>query len=117
VANQSVTPELAAYREWLVKTDHSASEAYDKAVMTLSGGALAISISFVREIAPSPLEGTMYWLCSGGWLRFERALQLGRVGAPCFARETWGSSVCYELEFSRGRFVRRERRSPPSAFD
>lgn len=42
------------YREWLVKAHHAASEAYDKAVMTLSGGALAISLAFIRDVTPHP---------------------------------------------------------------
>ena len=53
---------LTAYRDWLIKADHRASEAYDKAVMTLSGGALAISITFIHDIAPSPDKGTVYLL-------------------------------------------------------
>jgi hypothetical protein len=62
VPKSTLSPELRAYRDWLVQADHKASEAYDKAVMTLSGGALAISITFIHDIAPSPLATTIYRL-------------------------------------------------------
>jgi len=56
--------DLIAYREWLVKADYEASEAYDKAVMTLSGGALAVSITFIHDIAPSPRSETLCFLAA-----------------------------------------------------
>jgi hypothetical protein len=53
---------ITDYREWLVKTHHQASSDFDKAVMTLSGGALAISIAFVHDVAPQPVQGSTLWL-------------------------------------------------------
>lgn len=41
-----------------MKADHQASLNYDKAVMTLAGGALGISITFLKDIVPSPLPDT-----------------------------------------------------------
>jgi hypothetical protein len=58
--------ELVSYRQQLVEAHRSASDAYDKALMTLSGGALVLSISFVRYIAPSPKAGTR-WLLAVAW--------------------------------------------------
>jgi hypothetical protein len=43
-----------AYRQSLVAAHQKSSEAYDKAVMTLAGGALAISLTFVHQVAPQP---------------------------------------------------------------
>ena len=59
---------MARYRDLLVKADLKASEAYDKAVMTLSGGTLAISLTFIKDVAPSPQPGTIWsletaWIC------------------------------------------------------
>jgi hypothetical protein len=42
------------YRQRLVEAHQKSSEAYDKAVMTMAGGALAISLVFVRDYAPHP---------------------------------------------------------------
>lgn len=49
-----------AHRQLLVEAHRKASEAYDKAVMSLAGGALAISITFVHEVAPKPSH--KHWL-------------------------------------------------------
>jgi hypothetical protein len=38
------------YREHLVKTRQKSQTEYDKAILLLSGGALAVTISFVRDI-------------------------------------------------------------------
>jgi hypothetical protein len=43
-----------AHRDWLNQAHHTASQDFDKAVMTLAGGALALSITFIHEIAPHP---------------------------------------------------------------
>jgi hypothetical protein len=53
-----INPELEKYRDLLVEADHQASLNYDKAVMTLSGGALGISITFLKDIVPAPLVDT-----------------------------------------------------------
>jgi hypothetical protein len=51
-----------AYRQTLVEAHQKSSEAYDKAIMTLAGGALAISITFVHNVAPHPKEkGWLAW--------------------------------------------------------
>lgn len=63
-----LSPEMLEYRNWLVAADQKASEAYDKAVMTLAGGALGLSLTFVKEIARSPRPESLWrletsWLC------------------------------------------------------
>jgi hypothetical protein len=51
-----------SYREVLVEAHRRSSEAYDKAVMTLSGGALAISLTFIHDVAPQPKhKGWIAW--------------------------------------------------------
>ena len=63
-------PELESYRQHLVLAEQKAVEAYDKAVMALSGGALGVSFAFLRDIAgPRPWSQTeilfLAWLCWG----------------------------------------------------
>ncbi|HME73126.1 MAG TPA: hypothetical protein VKM54_25145 [Myxococcota bacterium] len=41
---------LAEYRRHLVEARERASAAYDKAVMTLSGGALVVSFAFIKDV-------------------------------------------------------------------
>lgn len=59
------------YRDWLVKAHHTASQDFDRAVMTLAGGGLGISIAFVRDIAPHPVHK---WMLAIGWLAFTLSL-------------------------------------------
>jgi hypothetical protein len=42
--------KMSAYRDFLIAADQKASEVYDKTVMTLSGGALGLSITFLKDI-------------------------------------------------------------------
>jgi hypothetical protein len=55
-----------AHRDWLVSAHHTASQDFDKAVMTLAGGALGLSITFIHEIAPHPKHHgwlATAWIC------------------------------------------------------
>jgi hypothetical protein len=59
---------MRGYRNLLVAADQKASEAYDKAVMTLAGGALGLSLTFVRQIVKTPRPESLWrlevsWLC------------------------------------------------------
>lgn len=65
--------ELQKYRDVLVEADHLASLNYDKAVMTLSGGALGISITFLKDIVPMPLATTKILLYIS-WIAFAISL-------------------------------------------
>jgi hypothetical protein len=66
---------LQKYRDWLVSADHQASLDFDKAIMTLSGGALGLSITFLHDIVPKPLPQTIIWLWVG-WIAFAASLAL-----------------------------------------
>jgi hypothetical protein len=57
---------LKDYRAFLMNAAQKESAAYDQAVMTLSGGALGISITFIHDIAPAPKAGTI-WLLGIAW--------------------------------------------------
>ena len=43
--------QISAYRGQLLEIEQQMQSAYDKAVMTLSGGALGISFTFIKDIA------------------------------------------------------------------
>lgn len=47
-------------RRWLLEADHTASRDFDRAVVTLSAGALGLSIAFIDNIAPNPR--LTFWL-------------------------------------------------------
>jgi hypothetical protein len=64
--------DLAEWRQWLAEKHHAASQDYDKAVMTLAGGALGLSLAFVKDIAPDP-EDT--WALVGAWALFAASLR------------------------------------------
>lgn len=61
------------YRSWLVEAHHASVQAYDKAVMTLAGGALGISIAFVRDLAPQP---RLEWALATTWALLATSLFL-----------------------------------------
>lgn len=63
---QQTQDPLKDYRAFLMAAAQKESAAYDKAVMTLSGGALGISITFIHDIAPTPKAGTI-WLLGIAW--------------------------------------------------
>jgi hypothetical protein len=55
------------YRDWLVQADHDASRDYDKTVLTLATGALALSVTFAHDIAPHPVSGSTL-LLAAAWV-------------------------------------------------
>lgn len=55
-------------RRILIDLEKESSRSFDKAMLTLSAGALGLSITFIRQISPSPLPGTfgflkVAWIC------------------------------------------------------
>jgi hypothetical protein len=59
--------------KWLRQTDHEASRDFDKAIMTLSAGALGVSIAFVHDVAPEP---KMVCFLGIAWVAFATSLVL-----------------------------------------
>lgn len=53
------------YRDWLVKTDHIAARDFDKLLLALASGGLAVSITFIHQIAPKPIAETLIWVRLG----------------------------------------------------
>ena len=58
--------DRANYRTTLVEKHHTASQDYDKAVMTLGAGALGISLAFIKDVAGKDPNHT--WLLGIAWL-------------------------------------------------
>jgi hypothetical protein len=62
---------LRAYRNHLVAAEQKAQEDFDKTVVSLSGGALAISFAFIKDmIGSGPLDKALFllvsWMLWGG---------------------------------------------------
>jgi len=55
------------HRHLLIQGRFLVSASLDKALLTLSGGALAVSMTFVKDIAKNP---TWTWVLVGAWISF-----------------------------------------------
>ena len=63
-------PDEQKYRTLLIETEQKSQEDYDKTVLTLSGGALAVSFAFVKDIVgKNPVQRPNWllaaWICWG----------------------------------------------------
>ena len=58
---------LSEYRQWLVAAEQKSQEAFDKTVLSLSGGALGISFIFLRDVIGSDLVIRPHFLLAA-WL-------------------------------------------------
>jgi hypothetical protein len=63
----SHSEQMAEYRNWLIAADQKSSESYDKAVMTLAGGALGLSLTFLKDIIKVP-HPEFLWLLGTSWV-------------------------------------------------
>ena len=76
--SDSPDPAYEAYKEQRLEADRFALEIggrFDKMVVALSGGALALSITFLEKIAPNPIPCSLYILGSS-WLLLVTSLLL-----------------------------------------
>jgi hypothetical protein len=69
----STAREMSKYRDQLVKARHDASQDYDRAVLTLTSATLALSVTFLHDIAPQPKPGSnalllLSWVLLGAGL-------------------------------------------------
>ena len=62
-----------AFEAELFKREVSNAEAYDKAVLLYSTGALGLSLTFIKDIVP-PGQATCLWLLYLSWLSFLAAM-------------------------------------------
>jgi hypothetical protein len=64
--------DLAAYKDFeaeLFKREVSNAEAYDKSVMMYATGALALSLTFIKDLLP-PGKAIAMWALNGSWIAF-----------------------------------------------
>jgi hypothetical protein len=77
---EASSAEMSAYRDFLIAADQKASEAYDKTIMTLSGGALGLSISFLKDLIGRSMRVSIQRLeWSWGCLSFSLLLILASM--------------------------------------
>src|SRR5215210_7581229 len=63
-----------AYRTLLEKCETEAASAFDKTTVTLAGGALGISVVFVKDIAPHAPKWATVLLLLPAWLALAASL-------------------------------------------
>jgi hypothetical protein len=63
--------EYLEERKLLIQAEREASQSFDKAMITLSAGALALSITFIRQLAPTPRDHVFLYVA---WIGFILAL-------------------------------------------
>lgn len=72
--------DLKEYRQGLVDTQRKLNESYDKLLITLSGGALALSIAFLKDvIGANDISYPMLLLVSWGLFVLSLASILGEI--------------------------------------
>ena len=59
---QSVEEIAAEYRRMLIDLEQKSIESFDKTVLTLSGGALGLSMTFLKNIVGPANEAQILWL-------------------------------------------------------
>ena len=69
----SIAAGAADERKRLTDLHDKATDSFDRAVMTLSGGALGISIAFIHNVAPHPKDK---WVIGTSWTFFAASLLL-----------------------------------------
>ena len=56
------------YRKHLVETRHASQTNYDNAVLALAGGALGVSISFIKDIVGDPKQAQWMPFLMAAWI-------------------------------------------------
>lgn len=56
-------------RKQLIDAERETAQQFDKAILTLAAGALALSITFITQIAPHPKSQSIYFLIVA-WILF-----------------------------------------------
>ncbi len=86
-----MSPEDLEYRNLLISTQHQLNDSYDKLVVTLSGGALALSITFLKDIV-SLKDAEFVWMLILSWSLF--ILSLASIfGEILFGIEAYKKAV------------------------
>jgi hypothetical protein len=78
-----------AERNRFIETKTDQTKSYDQTILTFSAGAIALSITFVEKIAPSP---SVPWLLYGAWSCFGLAV-LSVVASFLFIQEAFQNEI------------------------
>lgn len=62
--NQDAYQRYLEERKLLVSAERETAQQFDKSILTLSAGALALSVTFIDKIAPHPKENSLFFLVS-----------------------------------------------------
>jgi len=60
--NRDAYQKYLEERKLLVSAERETAQQFDKSILTLAGGALALSITFIDKIAPCPKESSIFFL-------------------------------------------------------
>ncbi|MDE1889230.1 MAG: hypothetical protein KGJ87_07580 [Planctomycetota bacterium] len=60
-------------RKQLIGAERETAQQFDKAILTLAAGALALSITFIKQIAPHPKSQSIYFLIAA-WTFFSLSI-------------------------------------------
>ncbi len=91
--------DYVRHREVLQKAEDTASDEFDKVMIALSGGALAISLTFIKQIAPEPKH---FWLCITSWALFALAMTCTLISFRTTQEAMRRQADILEEVFSRG---------------
>jgi hypothetical protein len=91
--------EFFEQRKLLIDLQHQSSQSFDKTIVTLAGGALALSLTFIRQIVPEAMPGTTVFLALA-WLFL--ILSLFATLLSLFTSQLGMIKACAELEIAYG---------------
>lgn len=83
--NERDREEYIEIRKGLDEVAQNASNSFDKAVLTLSGGALFLSLTYIKEIARRPHPDSL-WFIMLGWLAFVISISAILISFSCAKR-------------------------------
>ena len=105
-----VSPLLVEYhrafydqRKDFLAAERETTKAYDKTMTTLAAGAFGLSITFVKQLAPNPVPGTMPWFY-WSWSFFGLSL-ISIMCSHLFSMFGWRRAMAREDEAFRNEGV------------
>jgi hypothetical protein len=87
--------EILEQRKLFIDLQNQSSQSFDKMIVALAGGALTLSLTFIRQTVPEPLPGTIVFLAMA-W--FSLILTLLASLLSHFTSQLGMKKACEELE-------------------
>src|SRR5690242_19694128 len=107
-------PTYLNERRFALEAERDQSKLIDQAVLSLSGGALGVSLTFLREFAPHPAPSTQ-WLLMLGWAALIVSMLLVLVSMHC-SQSALRHHVDSLDRDQRGELARSQSRSERSSY-